>query len=250
MAEPSLQPSSDPPQTGAGSDKSGSVHLLTDDRTFSTLEQAVRRTHLGRWFIREIERRARSAESSTILDAIGDLRESIESQRTAIRLEVFKKELDNMSDAIAQARQDISAIRPDVASNNRIMAATEELDAIVTATERATSDILGAAEAIQTLAGELRAANVEPALCDRLETEVIDIFTACTFQDITGQRTTKVVNVLRYLEERVNSMIEIWGVEDREGASEDASLLSGPAKDGEGVSQDEVDRMLGELFDS
>ncbi len=225
------------------------VHLSTDERTFATLEQAIRRMPLGRWFLREVERRARSGETRDILDAIDGVRTSLDSQRANVRLEMMKKELEGMAEAISQTRSEIASIRPEVASSNRIMAATEELDVIVTATERATSDILGAAENIQNTIPELRAASVDDVLCDRLEAQVTDIFTACTFQDITGQRTNKVVNVLRYLEQRVNSMIEIWGVPDPQSeAPEDQLLNSGPAREGEGVSQDDVDKMLEELF--
>jgi Chemotaxis phosphatase, CheZ len=80
---------------------------------------------------------------------------------------------------------------------------------------------------------------------------VTEILTACSFQDITGQRTTKVVNTLRYLEQRVNSMLEIWGVDSLKGlvapveigdTRPDAHLLNGPSL--EGVSQDDVDALL------
>lgn len=248
MAEPS-------PQPDAVEDGAGTVHLATDERTFSTLDEAVRRTPLGQWFIREVERRARTRESRDILDAIEGLHQSLDSQRSSVRLELVTKELETMAEAISQTRAEISSIRPESAGNNRIMAATEELDAIVTATERATSDILGAAEIIQSISMDLRGRDADPALCDRLEAQVIDLFTACTFQDITGQRTTKVVNVLRYLEQRVNSMIEIWGIDETPQSAEidpdfeGDPLLSGPAKEGEGVSQEDVDKMLNDLFD-
>jgi chemotaxis protein CheZ len=37
------------------------------------------------------------------------------------------------------------------------------------------------------------------------------LFEACSFQDITGQRITKVVRSLTYVETRVNKLIEAWG---------------------------------------
>ena len=76
---------------------------------------------------------------------------------------------------------------------------------------------------------------------------------ACSFQDLTGQRMTKVVNTLRYLETRVNAMIEIWGITAQDAeklvqqhieAKPDGHLLNGPARDGEGVAQDDIDRLL------
>ncbi len=97
----------------------------------------------------------------------------------------------------------------------------------------------------------MRAAGVPAVLCDTLDNEVMNIFTACSFQDITGQRTTKVVNALRYIEQRVMALMGLWGLEDiapdelpPESVDHrpDAHLLNGPSDDG--VNQDDVDRML------
>ena len=71
--------------------------------------------------------------------------------------------------------------------------ATEELDNVVEATEQATSEILQAAEEIQEVAWTLREKGAEAELCDTLDQRATDIYTACSFQDITGQRTAKVV---------------------------------------------------------
>src|SRR3954454_13573343 len=95
-------------------------------------------------------------------------------------------------------------------------------------------------------------------LANDIEVQVMEIMTACSFQDITGQRTTKVINTLRYIEERVNALIEVWGV-DRTGsgaipdvaaahrklndARPDAHLLNGPQLDGQGVSQNDIDAL-------
>ena len=142
-------------------------------------------------------------------------------------------------------------MRPADADDSRFANATEELDAIVEATEKATSDILEAAEDIQETAWQMREKGADPHACDRLDARATDIYTACSFQDLTGQRTSKVVEALRFLENRVRSMIEIWGLDDIEILSRDevdtrpdAHLLNGPARRGEGVDQDGVDRMM------
>lgn len=84
------------------------------------------------------------------------------------------------------------------------------MDAIVSATERASFDILNSAERLMDLGAKLRKGGADPDLCTEVESEVMNIFTACSFQDLTGQRTSKVVNALRYIEQRVNAMIAIW----------------------------------------
>jgi hypothetical protein len=102
-------------------------------------------------------------------------------------------------------------------------------------------------------------------LCDMLDMRATDIYTACSFQDITGQRSEKVVKALRFIEQRINAMIEIWGVDDiayriddtasKMQASADAAgetgmregrLVNGPQRRGEGLRQDDVDRVITE----
>ncbi len=183
----------------------------------------------------------------------GEDRRAMTRQKSEGHLDILRGELEEMRDSILKALQDIAAIKPEDADNNRIMAATAELDAIVTATERATTNILGAAEGLQEIGAKLREGGADADACDEIDTHVTNIFLACSFQDITGQQTTKVINVLRYLEQRMKSMIEIWGVGGAKPSGvnaasmdkrSDAHLLQGPQLKGDGVSQDEVDRLL------
>lgn len=39
---------------------------------------------------------------------------------------------------------------------------------------------------------------------------IVRIFEACNFQDLTGQRITKVVRALSFIEERVDAMMGVW----------------------------------------
>ncbi|MDE1149352.1 MAG: protein phosphatase CheZ [Azospirillaceae bacterium] len=168
-------------------------------------------------------------------------------------MHMMRHELRQLSSHIEQTKQEIAQMVPKDSANSRILAATSELDAIVTATERATSDILGAAEAIQATTERLaRTGHIEVIeIATEIENHVMSILMACSFQDITGQRTTKVVNTLRYIEHRVAAMIGIWGVEGNGDAMmstkpgdtrPDAHLLNGPALTD--VSQDNIDELF------
>jgi len=105
----------------------------------------------------------------------------------------------------------------------------------------------------------LRERGTDIELCDKIDQRATDIYTACSFQDITGQRTEKVVKALRFIEQRINAMIEIWGVDDiafkvddiaakmksfAETLRDDDRLLSGPPKKGDGLKQEDVDLMM------
>ncbi len=232
-----------------------------DEREYDAILAAVMETPRGRWFMEEFTRRNRSADTQELLTAIRAIGNVAQAATTATpTVDVLRMELQEMSASIQQTRSEIAAIKPTDAGDNRIMAATGELDAIVTATERATSEILSAAERIQEIADKLKEQGGDEDLCDELEAHATAIFMACSFQDITGQRTTKVVQVLHYLEHRVNSMIAIWGINpgdedkamstavlDPEDTRPDAHLLNGPQAEDKAPSQDTVDAMLNEL---
>src|SRR6185369_9145039 len=121
------------------------------------------------------------------------------------------------------------------------------------ATEAATSDILACAEHIQEMAWTLREQGIDGAVCDLLDAKATEVYTACSFQDLTGQRTRKVIGVLSYLEDRINAMIGIWGLDGAmsvEAAETRAveignALLNGPAKPGQGLDQADVDMVMG-----
>ncbi|MGE0611257.1 MAG: chemotaxis protein [Hyphomicrobiales bacterium] len=230
---------------------------------YEAIEAALMESARGRWFLSEFAKRNRSSDTSVLLDAITRLETVVMRDRMqAPGSDVIRRDLIEMSEAIARTRREIAAIRPPdgLAGEGRgLVNATEELDAIVESTETATSEILTAAEEIQETAWQLREKGVDEIACDRLDQRATDIYTACSFQDITGQRTSKVVQILRYLEQRVNAMVDIWGLDevmvrdDLPGSDirPDAHLLNGPQFKGHGLEQNAIDTMIDseDLFD-
>jgi chemotaxis protein CheZ len=227
---------------------------------YSALEALLRASPRGRWFLAEYARRNRTAETDLLLEALDRIERAVSrpSPRQAVPSNVFS-DLVEMSGAIARTRREIAQIKPPHQFDKQLVSATAELDHIVEATEKATSDILEAAEEIQEVAWTLRERGTDIDLCDKIDQRATDIYIACSFQDITGQRTGKVVKALRFIEQRINAMIEIWGVDDiayqvddaaakmqavAEAMREDSHLLHGPQGKGEGLKQDDVDRML------
>jgi chemotaxis regulatin CheY-phosphate phosphatase CheZ len=165
---------------------------------------------------------------------------------------ILRKELLEISAHIQQTRNEIAALHPDDKGASSIVHATSELDAIVSATERATYDILNGAERIQAAAAKLPAAPEVSTLAAEIGKQATDIMTACSFQDLTGQRISKVVNALRYIETRINAMIEIWGIDEAARAAAatapaddrpDAHLLNGPQLEG-AADQSEIDSLF------
>jgi len=169
----------------------------------------------------------------------------------------LQAELAELSGAIERTKQELSALHYDGPSAARFQEAGNELDAVVNATEQATDTILSASEKIDSAAAHLGATAIDDASRNQAEDiaeQVVNIFEACNFQDITGQRITKVVNALQYIDERVSRMMEIWGgandlaafapeAEEPEG---EEALLNGPAlEEHHGhASQDDIDALF------
>lgn len=170
--------------------------------------------------------------------------ESFQSFFKTMDLAIYS-ELGEMAQEISNMKEELALLRLSDMRDEHIPTAGRELDAIVEATEEATNTIMSAAEEIMGA----DTADVD-AYQSLVSEKIIDIFQACSFQDITGQRISKVVSTLNALDKRITTLVEklkIMRITDAEGA-ETASekrarelLLNGPQFKGEGVSQDDVD---------
>ena len=176
------------------------------------------------------------------------------SQDLAEVMQVFFGSLDrsvtgefrHIADFIHKARDEIAALRPNDIRQSRIPSAGAELDAIVRDTEKATETIMSEAEAV--LGSE---ATDFDAYRAELEGRMMAIIEACSFQDLTGQRVSKVVTTLKNIEERVSSFATALGVDDAAPPEESEDerrkrelLLNGPALDGPETDQAAVDALL------
>ncbi|MEK7661128.1 MAG: protein phosphatase CheZ [Pseudomonadota bacterium] len=156
-------------------------------------------------------------------------------------------ELRYLSSYIQRTRTEIAALRPNDIKNDGIPTAGAELDAIVANTADATHKIMEAAENVMA-ADTSDAAAYQSFVCDKM----MEIFEACSFQDITGQRVKKVVDTLAHIESRIDRFAHVMGVADAEVQISDKDkrkkdqLLNGPALNGPEVAQDAIDAMFDE----
>lgn len=157
------------------------------------------------------------------------------------------KELSDLADYIENTRKELSHIRPHHTRLEEIPKATDQLGAVVAATEEATGRILDAAEEMEAIAKI-----AESDIAERLLGVVTTIYEASNFQDITGQRITKVIRTLEYVEEKIGQMAALMGhTEDDYEAESDApgaeELLQGPQMVDEANSQDDIDALLADF---
>lgn len=161
----------------------------------------------------------------------------------------FQEELHVLSEKIHSTMQEVAGIRHPMMDHDRVQSAVDELAAIVAATEVATDQILEAAENLEGISEKIRHEGAS-AFSGELESTVTGIYEACNFQDITGQRISKVMTLLRDVDERLMAMINTLGEENFaniempcDGKSEDEALLNGPAL-GNGMAQDGIDALF------
>jgi chemotaxis protein CheZ len=170
----------------------------------------------------------------------------------------LKAEVVSLVQYVRRFREEIAQLVAADGDQTRFESMADQLDAIVGATESATNTILERMETIDTVVEDLRGAKdakARAALCDKINGETMLAMEACTFQDITGQRVTKIVRSMKFVEARVNTMVDLWGEQEIERlATEfsaankpegDEALLHGPALDMEAsISQDEIDKLF------
>ncbi len=181
------------------------------------------------------------------------------SSNSSNEVDAVRAQIGQMVSTIDQTKREIAAIKHPRSDDDPVETASSQLDAIVEATETATDDILDATEKIEDIIKKIIATDPNNseliALGDEAGGHLIRVMEACSFQDITGQRVTKVVKTLKFIEGRVAAIIGIWGpssfdsipVAQTETATQeesDEALLNGPQLDNEGISQNDIDALF------
>lgn len=169
--------------------------------------------------------------------------------------ESLRNELQGLLRYINRVREEIASISRPSDDSHEFSTMSDQLDAVIKATDDASNTIMGCAENNEDAVQKLRALIKDPAqiaLLDTISENDMNTIQACSFQDITGQRVTKVARSLTYVEDRVTALTELWGKEainkvkvKDDGKTEDEKLLNGPALDpARSINQDEIDALF------
>ena len=114
------------------------------------------------------------------------------------------------------------------------------------------NSIMEVAEGIEKISEGL-----PPEAQEKLNDAVVRIFEACSFQDITSQRITKVVRTLKVIEVEVDGVLSAFGDDvarerkknldaelDTASDPADEQILHGPQCEGEAPLQEDIDKLL------
>jgi chemotaxis protein CheZ len=177
-----------------------------------------------------------SAQYTEIMQALAALRGIIGAQPSPA------------AKAVSIARDDSQWLGIEAEHLTRI---AHELEAVTAGTDQATQKILAAAEQIDQLANDLGAAlkgKIEQGSAQDISDLVIRIFEACNFQDLIGQRVTKVMATLKIIEAHIACLLdEIRNPPPAQQHGHSADYLHGPRLDIDRghVSQRDIDAMFG-----
>ncbi len=197
-----------------------------------------------------IERRPRPPlEIEEVTEIVESVLASLSGGLSAAELQVYR-ELEQIARMIQSGRQEIAAIQPHDISEQHIPMANDELDAVVNATAEATGTILDVAEIMEKLIPEM-----PPEMGKTVSAAVTRIYEACNFQDVTGQRITKVVKTLRYIEGKVEALLTAFGAHGSAirplaaapPPDDDSQLMNGPQLPAKANTQEDIDALLAEL---
>ena len=183
-------------------------------------------------------------ESAMVIEVVRAVLTTMSHDLTAKEASLLR-EVEELGRTITSAKSEIAALRVDDITDHDIPFATDELDAIVDHTAHATNAILESCEMLDEVA-----ATVSGEAAAKLQEAVTRIYEACSFQDITGQRITKVVGTLKVIEEKVAQIIGTFGpsiAAPKRGADRvatDADLLNGPQLPAHAMDQSDIDALM------
>lgn len=181
------------------------------------------------------------------------------AQSSVETLKEFLNRLDTIvGNDFHQIMEKISETRDDMQLLNTkedvdpLSSAENELKLVVKATEDATNRIMEAAETIMTADPQ------DPATYHTtVESNIMEIFEACSFQDITGQRINRVVETLDFVDYRIHKIAGFLGIENEKERRDfdetaflerlqrkDDLILHGPQDEAEAVSQNDIDNLF------
>jgi chemotaxis protein CheZ len=198
------------------------------------------------------------AEQRHLVDKLKALRALAErrDESGAEAVDLLKRELALVRDTIARNRRDLAALIGD-GKQRGIARAADELGTAVDGMEKATQKILLSAEVVDESAKALTATlrgDYKRGLAQDIQDHVVQIYEACNFQDLAGQRIGNAVATLAMLEARVSAMLdrcEAGSGKDNSAVPAKAAagpdLLNGPRLDGDAghASQRDIDEIFG-----
>lgn len=227
------------------------------------LEEALRSTEEGQKFLKEFEQRIVDGVLSSVEDFVSAMRRREGYVYNADAQSQYSKgeatlDGDQALSLLKQFLEKITNTRKEIQSISRMAGERDvsgfdgvgdELEAIVVDTQKATESILDAVDAIEADLRDHELRTKCPEAYDSILHRCGSITTLCSFQDITGQRVQKVVEIIQMIDQQIGAIERNFAEpvrrDDRELTAREkeqkAGLLRGPQMPDQAISQEAID---------
>ena len=193
-----------------------------------------------------------AATERRMADELTSLRAQVKTQsHSPDSVQSLTAELAAIRHTIADSARDLGSLIGD-GKDRHLARAADELGAARRGMEIGAERILKAAEVIDESARSLTASlqdEYKRGLAQEIQDQVIDVFEACNFQDISGQRIAKAIATLSAIERQVTMALARFEASAAPAAPANAGsgLLNGPKLDGDPghATQGDIDKMFG-----
>jgi len=162
----------------------------------------------------------------------------------------IQREITGLVAYIQEAKAEISQIGSAVINGGHLPDANDELGAVVKSTEEAANKILDSAEELESIVADL-----DGEIGERVTKVAVDMYEALSFQDLTGQRISKVVTLLADIESRIHGLVNavtMGAIENGQAGKagrplkngNDEGLLNGPQMPDVANQQGDIDALM------
>lgn len=217
------------------------------EEDYETIEAAVMETGRGRWFLGEYARRNRSSDTHIVLDAVAKLETALSKKLSAPAAAPShaSPDIEDMSEAVTRLYDDLAKLRHENETQNPSYSDIQ-LESAVGSMQQTIHRILNSAEDIQETAWALREIGTNTEFCDRLDRNATDIQNSCSLQNLSGQRISKIVSTLQYIEKRLKKLNNETEAPANSGV--EMFLLNGPLLQRQGLEQNDADDILQDVY--
>lgn len=213
-------------------------------RTLPLMEDALRAR------LQDIRARHSAVDAPVVAEVVRAVLTTMTGELTA-QESALLSEVEALGHMISEARTEIASLEVGDITESHIPIATDELDAVVEHTALATDRILEVCETLDSMADAM----TDPVAAETLHQATSNIYEACSFQDITGQRISKVINALKAIDAKVGQIRGAFSSAAHPRATsyaptaavlsaDDPALMRGPQLPASAMVQSEIDRLL------
>jgi hypothetical protein len=183
-------------------------HITSLTADYEAIEQAIRETSRGRWFLNCYLERNRSAETKILLNAIGRLEAAMRDNGQVLQDTHPLDTLMSVREAIFQARDDMAHLPRVTNGTTELPLSRFDFEGVPSAISEEVGNIRDAVASIQSAAYALQAAGVFQGVARQVAERADSIEHACAAQEAVLARASRMAMLLSEIEAELMSTLD------------------------------------------